>query len=233
MLPPLVWSWTGFYIGGHGGWGSKDDPFSSSSSDGGVSVTGFRSDGWVAGGQVGYNWQVGAFFGGLELDVSAAGITGNSAAAVNVSISPGSTNTASNTVGDDVKMLGTARGRFGWTPGPDWLLYGTGGLAWEQIDQTATNQGTSTGTVSFTTASFSTSPANFFGWVAGAGVEVRLFGSNWIGRLEYLHYDFGHTRFSFSSSSSGFGTTPLVSFGTTTAGDQTIDVVRGGLSYKF
>ena len=29
------------------------------------------------------------------------------------------------------------------------------------------------------------------GWVAGAGVEAKLAGSNWIGRLEYLHYDFG------------------------------------------
>ena len=38
-----------------------------------------------------------------------------------------------------------------------------------------------------------------FGWVAGVGGEVKLFGSNVIGRLEYLHYDFGPVVGSVSS----------------------------------
>ncbi len=32
-----------------------------------------------------------------------------------------------------------------------------------------------------------------FGWVAGIGGEARVFDSNWLARLEYLHYDFGHS----------------------------------------
>ena len=40
----------------------------------------------------------------------------------------------------------------------------------------------------------SNSYANWrFGWVAGVGGEMRLFNSNWLGRLEYLHYDFGRS----------------------------------------
>ena len=34
-------------------------------------------------------------------------------------------------------------------------------------------------------------PRDWFGWVAGVGAEAKLAGSSWIGRIEYLHYDFG------------------------------------------
>ena len=62
-----------------------------------------------------------------------------------------------------------------------------------------------------------------FGWVAGVGGEVKLFGSNVIGRLEYLHYDFGPV----------LGSRSLPNFLEIRSGRQTIDVVRVGLSYKF
>jgi opacity protein-like surface antigen len=54
-----------------------------------------------------------------------------------------------------------------------------------------------------------------FGWVAGAGLEYKLL-TKWIVRAEYLHYDFDKT------SSYSF---PGIS--------ETVDVVRGGVSYKF
>ena len=63
----------------------------------------------------------------------------------------------------------------------------------------------------------------------GAGVEYRLWQTNWIGRLEYLHYDFGQFRDSFFAVTNIPGATGT----STTAGHQTIDVVRAGLSYKF
>ena len=34
-------------------------------------------------------------------------------------------------------------------------------------------------------------PNWLFGWVAGVGLETRLWDSNWLARVEYLHYDFG------------------------------------------
>jgi outer membrane immunogenic protein len=72
-----------------------------------------------------------------------------------------------------------------------------------------------------------TNPNNLFGWVVGAGVEYRLWQTNWIGRLEYLHYDFGQFR------NSSFTVSNITASSSNTAGDQTIDVVRVGLSYKF
>ena len=57
--------------------------------------------------------------------------------------------------------------------------------------------------------------ANQFGWVAGVGLEYKLV-DHVLLRAEYLHYDFGKTTFS------DFDTVK-----------ETVDVVRGGLSWKF
>jgi outer membrane immunogenic protein len=55
-----------------------------------------------------------------------------------------------------------------------------------------------------------------FGWTAGAGLEYKLL-DHLLLRAEYLHYDFGKTS--------------LPVFGDNLS--ETVDVVRGGLSYKF
>jgi len=58
---------------------------------------------------------------GLEIDGSATGIKGSSQ-----TVTSGFQST---TLSDDMKYLGTVRGRLGWTPAGNWLRYGTGGLA--------------------------------------------------------------------------------------------------------
>lgn len=158
------------------------------------------------------------------MDLSATDIKGDFAL---VSFNAGGGQIISEQFGDRVKLLGSARGRVGWALSPDWLLYGTGGLGWERLDQSTFFGQTIPGAGFFNETSFT--PTNAFGWVLGAGVEYRLWQTNWIGRLEYLHYDFGHTRSSF------FTTTNITAQGgfSSPVGDQTIDVVRVGLSYKF
>jgi outer membrane immunogenic protein len=52
---PIAYNWSGFYIGGHGGWG-----FGSGSFD----------DGFIVGGQLGVNWQFNNFVLGAEGDGS-------------------------------------------------------------------------------------------------------------------------------------------------------------------
>ena len=52
--------------------------------------------------------------------------------------------------------------------------------------------------------------------------------SNWIGRVEYLHYDFGQVESSFTFTSSTPGESS-----TENGGRQTINMVRAGVSYKF
>jgi hypothetical protein len=224
---PPPWNWSGFYIGAHGGYGWKRNDFAEV-----ISVTplatlgGIDSNGWVLGGQAGYNWQYGRWVAGLELDGSATRIRGDSTPLVR-NFAGGITIT--DIESDDVKYLGTARARLGAVPFANWdvLFYGTAGLAWERRNRIDTTTLVVPATTQF---SASTTPHDHFGWVAGAGAEFRLGATNWIGRIEYLHYDFGTVE-----STTAVSTTPATPGGTfaDSAGRQTIDVVRGGLSYKF
>jgi outer membrane immunogenic protein len=52
---PIAYNWSGFYLGGHGGWGFGSGAF---------------EDGFVIGGQVGVNWQFNNFVLGAEGDGS-------------------------------------------------------------------------------------------------------------------------------------------------------------------
>jgi len=65
--------------------------------------------------------------------------------------------------------------------------------------------------------------------VAGAGVESFIGSSNWIARLEYLHYDFGTVESTVTQTSTVPGTPTVIDKG----GRQTIDTVRAAVSYKF
>jgi outer membrane immunogenic protein len=254
--PPPVWSWSGFYIGAHAGYGWGRDPFTKEFPEGegmnelefvipGVAVSDINSNGFVGGFQAGYNHQWGNWVGGLEIDLSGTGIKGstsNSATnAFSACNSPCFTETftQSVTVHDKFDLLGTARARLGFLAMPNLLLYGTGGLAWTRFVQETTDTITQTctgvcGPIEVFGQSTTRTPDWRFGWAAGAGVEARLFDSNWLARVEYLHYDFGDSG-SFSEISSreryyeGGGYQP-VSF---TSGHLTVDVVRAGLSYKF
>jgi outer membrane immunogenic protein len=67
--PPPLFSWTGLYIGGNAGWGTiRDEALPYCINSGGAAmgvgcpnVFGgrVRGDGFMAGGQAGYDWQIG------------------------------------------------------------------------------------------------------------------------------------------------------------------------------
>ena len=139
-LPPAAWSWAGFYIGAHGGYGWGRHDFGEV-----VSLTPLQTlgdidfRGWVAGGQAGYNWQYGRWVAGFEVDGSATRICGESTPFVQ---NLGGGVTTTDIVSDDVKYLGTVRTRVGGAvpfANTDVLLYGTAGLAWERLHRTETN----------------------------------------------------------------------------------------------
>ena len=103
---PPVFSWTGFYIGGNAGyaWGSGKDA---------ADLYGLEPDGWFAGGQVGYNFQlVNNVLIGLEADIQGGDISGGS-----------------NGLESKLDYYGTVRARLGYAV--DRVLpYVTGGLAY-------------------------------------------------------------------------------------------------------
>jgi outer membrane immunogenic protein len=113
-----IGNWTGFYIGGMGGYGKEN-----------TSGIGALSGG-LAGGTIGYNWQTGPVVYGLEADAAWSDI----GATVGI---PGLLS-----VTDKIQDLGTVRGRIGYTF-DQVLLYGTGGFAWADNKLTATALGVS------------------------------------------------------------------------------------------
>jgi outer membrane immunogenic protein len=109
-------------------------------------------------------------------------------------------------IGEKTDDLGSVRGRLGYTVTPDLLAYGTAGWGW---GRSTIDTGIAFGAVSHDQT----------GWVAGGGLEYKFWG-HWIARAEYLHYDFGKETFNFPVVFP-----PIMS--------ETINIVRGGLSYKF
>src|SRR5262249_28775334 len=118
----IPWSWSGFYVGGHAGAALSitdvADPF-------GAPLFGdnVRSPGFIGGGQIGYNYQVGPTVFGLEADVSGSASDGtNTCFAVS-----GTTLTSTCRVRPD--LYATVTPRVGYAAGPA-LLYAKGGAAW-------------------------------------------------------------------------------------------------------
>lgn len=231
--PVALSDWSGFYLGIHGGYGWGDSPFSQpffGPNDTFTTIGGIDSRGSVFGAHAGYNWQHGRIVAGLEVDFSTTGIKGSTSATLSTG-NDGFTETETETFEHRVKYLGSVRARLGLLPTDSVLVYGTAGLAWQRLEGTEKFEAIEIeGDIVRTSTFTDIFPTDRFGWVAGVGAEARLFGGNWLGRIEYLHYDFDRfERFQTTELSNG-----VVTFDSrTTSGRQTIDVIRAGLSYKF
>lgn len=214
------WTWSGYYLGAHAGYGWASDPFANRMVNF-VPLNGIDSRGFVGCFQAGANWQSGSFVGGLEIDLSGTDIKGSTS---NSTGANGIVDQGTQT--DKLDWFGSARARLGYLVTSDVLLYATGGPGWARMVTDQEGVATIVGFPPPTTTSAVT-PVWMFGWVAGAGVEARLWNTNWLARLEYLHYDFGSGSSSQNIPAGGGFVT------TTTSGHQTNDVLRAGLSYKF
>jgi outer membrane immunogenic protein len=184
-------SWAGFYLGGNVGYGwgngNTDISFLPNPVAFGIANTSLdtRSRGVIGGAQIGYNWQAGAFVTGLEADIQGSGIksSARSGPVFNTfagAFVPGSF------ISSDQKLswFGTVRGRLGVAVTPDILFYGTGGLAYGHVDDSAQ-------TFESITAQFPASISTTrVGWTAGGGAEW-MFGRQWSAKIEYLYLDLG------------------------------------------
>jgi outer membrane immunogenic protein len=233
MKAPVMtaYSWTGFYVGLNGGysWGQSSTDFTITGVTAGSASQ--NMNGWVGGGQIGYNWQAGTWVYGLEADIQATGQKGTFGLATPTScpiavVAPIPCTTGSGSVEQKLPWFGTLRGRLGVTPSANWLLYATGGLAYGEVDTNATF----TAAVGFpggpvtatsTSASFNTTRV---GWVVGAGAEWAIFGP-WTAKVEYLYVDLG----TVSTSFAGPGPFTLL----TTSSRITDNIGRVGVNYRI
>jgi outer membrane immunogenic protein len=165
---PAPQTWTGLYLGVHGGygWGTASAAYANS----GLTPAQLSPDGWLGGAQIGYNYQFSSgWVAGIEGDYTASSQYANQFSSGN-----GGGNV---TIGQSIDWLSTLRLRLGYSMGR-WLPYVTGGVAFG--GGTRTEQGNFPG---------SDSRAHT-GWAAGVGAEYALT-KNWSVRGEYRYYDLG------------------------------------------
>jgi outer membrane immunogenic protein len=227
-------SWTGFYIGVNGGYGSGKDNFADpldlspigDPASPPTPINGLSPKGGVFGGHAGYNWQSGRWVGGLEADLDSANIRG--AASHEATTIDGLVfYTQNNSTKFDA--LGTLRARFGVLVTPDLLFYGTGGGAAGHATSSATFGNNFVPMI----ASF-TAVQTEFGWSAGGGAEGKLTAlglSNLTLRVEYLHYGFLGASTPFVTGGNGIVFNPFS--GIALNHQSNIDVVRAGLTWQF
>ena len=119
-----VFTWTGLYAGVNGGYGFGQGSRTLVDTVTGATVAvGGDDEGFVGGGQVGFNYQIGAFVLGVETDLQYADLGGRDQFTVG--------GTTFRTRGSD-DYFGTLRGRVGLAF-DRFMVYGTGGLAYGDV----------------------------------------------------------------------------------------------------
>ena len=229
--------WQGFHAGlniGHA-WGRSDAAANSSVGCGTVfplllgcensagvdaAGTGWLSSGGItAGVQAGYDWQHQTIVVGTALDFGAFDLSrARTATGAYTAGAPGTPYTTTTAV--DADWLLTVRGRLGWTPVPNALLYATGANAFTDANDFGP------GTVSTGAASASQTK---FGWTVGGGGEW-LIDAHWSLGIEYLFLDFGAVSATAIVNQPAFAVAQSV---LTTSSDLTAHDVRVGLNYRY
>jgi high affinity Mn2+ porin len=175
-----VFDWTGFYIGGHTGYGKGSS--SAVLWDPATTATSGNFSGVIGGVQGGYNWHLasGLLFG-VEADLTFPNYLPSNSITALIS-------TSRNELFEQWDYVGTMRGRVGYASS-HWLLYATGGLAFmgERFVNAPAITGLEEKHIGLRT-----------GWAAGAGVEYA-FAPHWTVRLEYLYSQFERANVSFPS----------------------------------
>jgi outer membrane immunogenic protein len=233
--PPPAYSWNGWYIGGNVGysWGNAKYDSVTSTSVLGVTVAGNaisesqKIDGVIGGVQTGYNYQFGGWVWGWETDFQGSGQKGGQTLTGFLATAVGPV-PATLVTDHKLEWFGTARSRLGFLWGPTVLVYGTAGIAYGQVKDSAA---LSVGVAPVTAAAIATFKDVKAGWTAGAGIEGAL-GGGWSAKLEYLYIDLGKTELTSAASVTvaGVGT---VATNTTQTLRTTDNIVRVGLNYKW
>ena len=232
--PPPAYSWNGWYIGGNIGysWGQAKNDSAASTTNLGVVVTGTalsesqKIDGVIGGVQTGYNYQFGGWVWGWETDFQGSGQKGGSTL-TGVLITGVGPVPATLVTDHKLEWFGTARSRLGFLWGQNVLVYGTAGIAYGQVKDSAA---LSVGVAPVTAAAIATFKDVKAGYTVGAGIEGAL-GGGWSAKLEYLYIDLGKTEL----TSAAAVTAPVGTLATNTT--QTLrttdNIVRVGLNYKW
>ncbi len=169
-----VFTWTGAYLGVNAGYGwgkvTKSGSFFN------------KPNGFVGGGQIGYNYQMGNIVLGAEADIQYSGLEAQAKADT----------TAIPVINGKLRpdWFGTVRPRVGYAIDRT-LLYVTGGLAYGNQKLSVDGLGSGSNTS--------------VGWTAGAGAEYA-FTNNFTGKVEGLYVNLGDHTYTFTTPAVKAGT---------------------------
>jgi outer membrane immunogenic protein len=205
--PPYVW--TGCYIGANAGGAFAHIEVTDVAT--GASGSKNSNTGFAGGGQIGCDYQMGAWVVGIRNMFDGTSISGSR------TFADPTVFTGAGTVDTKVRWFDALTARGGYLVQPNLLFYVQGGAAWTQAKATAFNSvGAEIGSISGNSRT---------GWTAGGGVEW-MFVPHWSVFLEYNYMGFG-------TRSSSFAVCPV---GTTCgifSAKANVQDVLVGVNYKF
>lgn len=214
-LPPAVpaFSWTGFYVGVNAGAGVLlDQGFQT------LILNDKHGIGGLAGGQIGYNYQIGMLVLGIEGEGFWSGMKASSD---QFGFGPGGLNTLTGTASVKNKWDYDIAARFGLALDRA-LVYGkagwvSGGFDWNFSDIFGfSNQASAT----------------LDGLLVGLGLEYA-FTNNWTTKFEYDYLGFGAKNVHFSEACAPGSTCMLIPGGFTQSVSADKHIFKLGLNYKF
>jgi len=172
--PPLVYDWTGFFVGLNGGYGFTDGQTIHVKPNFHDKAGSLDLNGLFGGAQVGANWQSGNWVVGAEADLQLSDIVDSDRQNANglVFSSKGA-----------VDWFSTVRLRTGYAI-DNIMIFGTGGLATAGADYKVRTVDDPAAALNLSDSYMAT------GWTAGAGVEWG-FSANSSAKIEYLYTDLG------------------------------------------
>src|SRR5262249_7744478 len=162
------------------------------------------NNGFIGGGQVGFNYQINNFVFGVEGDIDATSLNKTGPGVV--------TGIGTLQASASTDWVATLAGRIGFAF-DRWMIYAKGGGAWVQNSATLTNLTTG--------ASISGSNPNS-GWVAGVGAEWAFAGP-WSAKIEYNHIELDN----WSTPAT------VIAAGDRFNVSRDIDMVKFGINYRF
>lgn len=244
VAPLPVFTWTGPYFGINAGYDfdnftrvrtTGSTPFNTGVTTGNrPGSIGLDTNGFTGGGQIGYNFQLPGFGGfggpgsgivfGVEADAAYTDIDKSRTFVGNAG--------SNNTLRSQLDYLGTVRGRVGYAFN-QLLVYGTGGLAYGGVENSANFYDGTNSTLLYTGRRNDMQA----GFAYGGGIEYALPTSSMLNffkssavtiKAEYIHYDLGKSNVNVAAVPGTAGSESYNSRFETQG-----DLARVGLNYKF
>lgn len=248
--PPMVaapFSWTGFYVGGHVGYGWGEKAFGLPELAGeqfgdcygkfqkcfdfselGSEAFKHKLSGFLGGVQAGVNYQVGVWVLGVEGQFSWTKMDETSTTKLGEFYFANCwydfTKDINLKATTEVNWVATVAGRIGYTF-DRFMLFAKGGVAFADQDY---NWVVSKGDYELLKAKFGETRT---GWMVGAGAEWMLIG-NWSAKIEYNYMDFGSKTLNVAATECHYGECG----GTSNLKvdiDEHMHVVKAGINYRF